>query len=517
MIVNYHTTKYDLHIMELIREFVSEFLENENFWFSQDDDVDEYLMTKYQSALDFGLDISLEKLSNDDIANIVITCDQLPRHVFRHCDSNHIIEHFLHMSLMFYDRLDVDKIRDDVVFCFVHLPLRHAKNQLWIHHSIKKVWRRGTSHEFSRRFLKAAYERCPTEDQTQFIHTVYEDVVFSSAKHAHTTFFTPDDYALKIDRENHIVKEVEKALQITKPTDITMSISGGVDSMTLFHILEGLKGAYGYKLRAVMVNYTNRTCAYDEESFVTDWVNWLGIPLNIRRIEEIKRKPCIDIGIRKVYETYTRNVRYGTYKTLSKDALVGMGHNKDDVLENIFQNIATQTKYDNLGGMNLVVEQDNIKFFRPLLNVSKDDIINYARTHNIPYLPNSTPPHFMRGQIRNTIVPTMNAWNTDFIHGLFKLNDNLSELTDAMVILVENFIDAYSVDRTVSASILKMKTMFWKAFLLKLFPGETFHSKMFDSFMISLSRFDKVVKFQLNKKRCIKLVQKNSKIHISFL
>ncbi|AGE59549.1 tRNA(Ile)-lysidine synthase [Acanthocystis turfacea Chlorella virus OR0704.3] len=503
--------------MDAVREFVNEFLDNEEFWFSQSDDTDN-ILRRHEDALNFSLDAGF--ISNADLANLVITFDQLPRHVFRHTQSNHIIEYFLNIALSFFDRLNVEKIRDDVVFCFVHLPLRHTKNPVWIRHAAKSVWARATPgcHEIVHRFLKASYERCPTADQSPFIHEVFNDVIFDAQKHAHTTFFTPDDYALPVDRNNHVVKEVEAALKKVSPSEITMSISGGVDSMTLFHILSGLRNVYGYELRVAMVNYTNRACAYDEETFVADWVNWNGHVLNIRRIDEINRKPCVDLGMRTTYETFTRNVRYGVYKTIARDAYVAMGHNKDDVLENIFQNVAMETKYENLSGMDTVVEQDGIKFFRPLLGVTKDDIVEYARSHNIPFLPNSTPPHFMRGQIRNTIVPTMNAWNDRFIPGLFKLKDTVAELSDAMDVLTDGFVKSFEQNSAlVDPKYVGMKTMFWRSALKKLFPGETFRARMFDSFMDSLAGFETEMKFVLNKNVLMKMTKKKNGISIRFV
>jgi tRNA(Ile)-lysidine synthetase-like protein len=390
---------------------------------------------------------------------------------------------------------------------------------VWIRHAAKSVWARATPgcHEIVHRFLKASYERCPTADQSPFIHTIFNDVIFDAQKHAHTTFFTPDDYALPVDRNNHVVKEVEAVLKKVMPCEITMSISGGVDSMTLFHILSGLRNVYGFEFRVAMVNYTNRACAYDEEHFVADYVNWNGHVLNVRRIDEINRQPCINAGMRTTYETFTRNVRYGTYKTISRESFVAMGHNKDDVLENIFQNIAMEAKYDNLSGMDTVVEQDGIKFFRPLLGVTKDDIVEYARDHNIPFLPNSTPPHFMRGQIRNTIVPTMNTWNDRFIPGLFKLKDAMGELSDAMDVLTDEFVKSFDQrSALVDPRYVGMKTMFWRSALAKLFPGETFRARMFDSFMLSLSGFETEMKFVLNKNVIMKMTKKKGGILIRF-
>ena len=495
-----------------LEDFVKEFLSNDRFWFQKNDETDKYLVQKYEHLLD-------EVRENDDPVHVVILYDQLPRHIFRNTKSVHIIEYFLRLSLETFQKVDTSSL-DDVTWCFVHMPLRHTCDSKNILEVARKTWERATPgcHEFVYRFLRATYDRCPTEDQSAFIKTTYEDVIFDALKHAHTTFFTPEDYALPLDRTHPVVKEVESALRTVRPLEITMSISGGVDSMSLFYILSGLVDVYDFEIRVVMINYTNRPSADDEEAFVTDWVNWLGYPLSVRRIEEIRRKPSIDAGIRRTYETYTRNVRYGTYKTMSPTAYVAMGHNKDDRLENIFQNIATQTKYDNLSGMDLVVEQDGIRFFRPFLNVTKDDIIRYARSHNIPYLPNSTPPYFMRGQIRNTIVPTMNKWNAEFIPGLFRLQNVLSEMSSIVDSTVTTFVEKFDDQKraVVDESYTRMGTYFWKSVFEKMFPDRTFKTRMMGEFSNALDRFEEFTTFQLNKNTRITMTRRNENIAIRF-
>jgi tRNA(Ile)-lysidine synthase TilS/MesJ len=203
---------------------------------------------------------------------------------------------------------------------------------------------------------------------------------------------------------------------------------------------------------------------------------------------------------------------------MSPTAYVAMGHNKDDRLENIFQNIATQTKYDNLSGMDLVVEQDGIRFFRPFLNVTKDDIIRYARSHNIPYLPNSTPLHFMRGQIRNTIVPTMNNWNAEFVPGLFHLQNVLSEMSSIVDSTVTAFVEKFDDQKraVVDESYTRMGTYFWKSVFEKMFPDRTFKTRMMGEFSNALDRFEESTTFQLNKNTRITMTRRKESIVIRF-
>jgi tRNA(Ile)-lysidine synthetase-like protein len=229
---------------------------------------------------------------------------------------------------------------------------------------------------------------------------------------------------------------------------IILSLSGGVDSMVCSYIL----AKQNTRFQAVHINYGNRATADAEEAFVRDWCAYLGIPLYVRRITEIKREPCMNHNMRDIYETYTRRVRLGTYDTISPaSTIIVLGHNKDDCLENIMTNIAGRTHFDNLTGMS------HEKFYRPLLHVSKADIKAFAAHHGVPHLPNSTPPWSQRGQIRASIVPVLDAWNPLFVPGMHHLSTMLAQYHQLARHLARLFIAQPSMDMVVN------NTCFWRA------------------------------------------------------
>jgi tRNA(Ile)-lysidine synthase TilS/MesJ len=220
----------------------------------------------------------------------------------------------------------------------------------------------------------------------------------------------------------------------------------------------------------------------------------------VRRIEEIKRQKCVETDMRTTYEKYTRQVRFSTYKTIASDALVVMGHNKDDCLENILQNIGNCHKYENLSGMDTLVVQDGISFFRPLLDISKEDIVEYAEMHQIPFLPNSTPAHFHRGKIRNRVVPVLDSWNNLFIPGLFHAKDTMTQMHNVVEMSVAMVVDKFENNTgSLDVSYLKMGEYFWKLCLKKLFPAEKMSNKMFCSLMELFARAPQGTRFEINK------------------
>jgi tRNA(Ile)-lysidine synthase TilS/MesJ len=207
----------------------------------------------------------------------------------------------------------------------------------------------------------------------------------------------------------------------------------------------------------------------------------------------------MDFMLRDLYESYTRDVRYASYKSIPLKKLtvypqVVMGHNKDDRLENIMTNIAHKNKYENLCGMLPISTQDNIRFLRPLLNTTKLDIIKFAKENNIPFLPNSTPSWSQRGQIRNTIVPCLDNWNENFVPSLFNVSETMSSLYKVLQSSVSQFInrgefkeDTFTNEK-LSLNELLLEEVFWKETFINLYsicPS----SKSTENLVCSLNKY----------------------------
>jgi tRNA(Ile)-lysidine synthase TilS/MesJ len=187
--------------------------------------------------------------------------------------------------------------------------------------------------------------------------------------------------------------------------------------------------------------------------------------------------------LRELYERYTRDVRYLSYKTscIDKDFQVILGHNQDDSLENIMTNIAQRNKYENLTGMSSISSQDDITFVRPLLKIPKHKIIEFAHSNSIPYLPNSTPSWSQRGQIRNTIVPCLDTWDARFVPSMFELSDKMTGLYHLLHLSLREFIakgvfnEPQMTFMITSLPISELYTIdiFWKEFFKQVFKHST--------------------------------------------
>jgi tRNA(Ile)-lysidine synthetase-like protein len=172
-----------------------------------------------------------------------------------------------------------------------------------------------------------------------------------------------------------------------------VSLSGGVDSMVLLTLLK----QSGANVAAIHIIYGNREESQEEYKFLTNYCNTINVPLYTYTIEWLRRE---DIE-RAFYESMTRTVRFLVYKCLaSENEPVILGHIQEDVVENIWTNIAHCIHLDNLQKMKSDEIIEGVRICRPFLEVMKKDIYTVSHTFNIPYLKNTTPSWSNRGKYR---------------------------------------------------------------------------------------------------------------------
>ena len=175
-----------------------------------------------------------------------------------------------------------------------------------------------------------------------------------------------------------------------------------------------------------MINYRNRLTWEYEEAFVKYMCRQLGVPLYVRRINEIQRDGEKN---REEYEKYTHDVRFNCYR-MFQNHLVILGHNYDDCLENMFSNIKKMKHMNNLKGMNKFSIIEGVPIYRPLINIKKGDIFGYAQLHSLPYLEDSTPKWSERGRMRDNLIPSINNYSLDICKNMNLVSEQLGLLYD---------------------------------------------------------------------------------------
>ena len=100
-------------------------------------------------------------------------------------------------------------------------------------------------------------------------------------------------------------------------------------------------------------------------------------------------------------------------KNLDKKSILFTAHHLDDQIETFIFNAIRGSGLDGLSGIKIEKKLKKGTHLRPLINITKDEIYNFAKNHNIKFIEdesNSTD-FYSRNYIRNRIIPLIkNYW-----------------------------------------------------------------------------------------------------------
>ena len=193
------------------------------------------------------------------------------------------------------------------------------------------------------------------------------------------------------------------------PCHLIAAFSGGPDSSVLLYLLKKFQSRFSYSLTAAYINHNIRSFEVmeaEQNQLVARAQGW-GIELLVKKYPP----GFIDYYALKTgtsQEGAARNCRYHFFNKLKnkhKRSLLVLGHNRNDQLETLVMRIFQGTGIDGLAG----IPADDGDLIRPLLDVSRADILEYADTENIPYVTDMTNEtgDYRRNRIRRELVPVL--------------------------------------------------------------------------------------------------------------
>ncbi len=185
----------------------------------------------------------------------------------------------------------------------------------------------------------------------------------------------------------------------TGPHGVCAGVSGGPDSMALLFLLSQWGQKNDVKIHAYTVDHGLRTESADEAKTVGDWVKeWPNVTHEILRWEGDKP------GSRILEEA--RTARYGLMTKAMKKSeshALFIGHHRDDQAETFLIRLAKGSGLDGLAGMRSVQPLDDHQMIvRPLLDVSKEELIAICDDNKIPYIndPTNENAAYLRPRLR---------------------------------------------------------------------------------------------------------------------
>lgn len=193
-----------------------------------------------------------------------------------------------------------------------------------------------------------------------------------------------------------------------------IALSGGADSVALSLMMK----RQGLNIRALHCNFHLRGEESDrDEHFVHNFCQEHHIPLEVKHFDTLHSAQLHKNSI----EMEARNLRYQWFaqrcKALDAEAIC-VAHHKDDQAETLLLNLIRGTGLKGLSAMHPDREINGLRIIRPLLDITRKDIIQYLSAIGQTFVTDST--NLERDALRNRI-------RLDLMPMLQQLNPNITE------------------------------------------------------------------------------------------
>jgi tRNA(Ile)-lysidine synthase len=193
---------------------------------------------------------------------------------------------------------------------------------------------------------------------------------------------------------------------------ILVAVSGGLDSMTLLHILNTLAKENHWKLFVAHFNHQLRGHASNaDEKLVRKAASKLKLPIVVENADvkafAKKARLSIEMAARKLrQEFFARAARARKIKTIT------LAHHADDQVELFFLRLLRGAGGEGLAGMKWQSPSPadkNLTLVRPLLDLTKTELQEFACKNKIQFRDDATNSSldFLRNRIRNELLPLL--------------------------------------------------------------------------------------------------------------
>ncbi|MBM4348368.1 MAG: tRNA lysidine(34) synthetase TilS [Deltaproteobacteria bacterium] len=205
-----------------------------------------------------------------------------------------------------------------------------------------------------------------------------------------------------------LIEQVRRTIDhyhlLEKGDRVIVGVSAGVDSMVLLHLLNEFRREFDLSLIIAHIDHGLRPGESEKEAALVQKESaHFNLPFEYAQfnVKEFQKSGGFSL------QDAARKLRFQFFHQLLKKysgGKIALGHNADDQVETVLLRLLRGSGLKGLKGMLPIRER---RIIRPLLEVWREEIEDYAKENSIPYLIDSSnfKNDYLRNRLRLNLIP----------------------------------------------------------------------------------------------------------------
>lgn len=257
---------------------------------------------------------------------------------------------------------------------------------------------------------------------------------------------------------------LENDIKLKNDDIIVIGCSGGPDSMALLNVLLDIRKKKKISLVCAHVNHNVRKESKDEESFLQDYCKEREVFFESMTIEKYGEDN---------FHNEARKIRYNFFEEVVNKyqaKYLMTAHHGDDLMETILMRLVRGSTLKGYAGFEKKIEKDNYTIVRPLVFVTKEELEQYDKDNDIPFVIDKSnfKGKYTRNRYRKEVLPFLKEEDNKVHKKFLKYSDTLIEYSEYIDKVLKKEINRVYKNNTINISfflendlLIQKKIMFY--------------------------------------------------------